>query len=249
MKYTDLHTHTVFSDGKNTAEEMVLSAISRGLKVIGISDHSHTSYDTSYCIKKQDIEKYIAEINALKEKYKGKIEVRLGIEQDFYGTESTAPYDYVIGSCHYLYIDGNYIDIDYKLEFLTDTANRYFGGDIYCVLEKYYENMENIVERTGADIIGHFDLISKLNEKTPFFDTKNPRYQKAWKKAADKLLKTGAVFEINTGGISRGYTTKPYPESDIYNYLSRNNAKFIYSSDAHCVNDIAFMFDKIDTFY
>ena len=36
----DLHMHTVFSDGKNTAEEMVLEAIRRGLETVGISDHS-----------------------------------------------------------------------------------------------------------------------------------------------------------------------------------------------------------------
>ena len=37
----DLHMHTVFSDGKNTPEEMVQEAIRRGLDTVGISDHSH----------------------------------------------------------------------------------------------------------------------------------------------------------------------------------------------------------------
>ena len=37
----DLHMHTVFSDGKNTPEEMVEEAIRRGLDTVGISDHRH----------------------------------------------------------------------------------------------------------------------------------------------------------------------------------------------------------------
>ena len=37
----DLHMHTVFSDGKNTPEEMVQEAIRLGLDTVGISDHSH----------------------------------------------------------------------------------------------------------------------------------------------------------------------------------------------------------------
>ena len=80
MKKQDLHTHTTYSDGKNTPEEMVLAAVCAGLDTIGISDHSYTAIDESYCIKKEKISAYVAEISALKENYKGKIEVLCGIE-------------------------------------------------------------------------------------------------------------------------------------------------------------------------
>ena len=36
----DLHMHTIWSDGTNTAEEMVQEAIRKGLETVGISDHS-----------------------------------------------------------------------------------------------------------------------------------------------------------------------------------------------------------------
>ena len=36
----DLHMHTVFSDGRDTPEEMVREAIRKGLETVGISDHS-----------------------------------------------------------------------------------------------------------------------------------------------------------------------------------------------------------------
>ena len=36
----DLHTHTKYSDGATSPEEMVLAAIDMGLEEIGISDQS-----------------------------------------------------------------------------------------------------------------------------------------------------------------------------------------------------------------
>ena len=55
MIMCDMHVHTTFCDGKNSPEEMVLSAINKGLKAVGVVTHSHTAFDQSYCIKKQEI--------------------------------------------------------------------------------------------------------------------------------------------------------------------------------------------------
>ena len=72
MILRDLHVHTTYCDGQNSPEEMVISAIDKGLECIGFSGHSYTFFDTRYCIKKEKIADYISEINALKEKYKDK---------------------------------------------------------------------------------------------------------------------------------------------------------------------------------
>ena len=69
MRFSNFHTHTTFSDGKNTAEEMVLSAIERNFTALGFSDHSETLCDMSYCMKLSDYPAYFATVNALKEKY------------------------------------------------------------------------------------------------------------------------------------------------------------------------------------
>ena len=94
----DYHMHTTFCDGRNSAEEMVLAAIGAGMTHIGITTHSYTDFDTSYCIPKERIGEYRAEIARLKETYRDRITVLCGIEQDLWGTESTDGYDYVIGS-------------------------------------------------------------------------------------------------------------------------------------------------------
>ena len=70
----DLHTHTLFSDGKNSAEEMVCEAIRLGLKCIGFSDHSGVCYDDCGMTEKTE-EEYRAEIRRLKTEYAGRIKI------------------------------------------------------------------------------------------------------------------------------------------------------------------------------
>ena len=239
MMTNDLHTHTIYSDGNHTPEEMVLSAIEKGLQVIGISDHSYTDFDGTYCMKKEKIEEYIEEIENLKVKYRDKIKVLCGVEQDLFAGMPTHEFDYVIGSVHYFKLGDEYIDVDNSAEKLTDAADKYFGGDIYSLVEEYYRTVGEVAEKTGADIIGHFDLITKFQEKTPLFDTKNERYIKAWQAAVDKLLKADIPFEINYGAISRGYRTLPYPAEDIKEYISKKGGRFILTSDSHHKDTIA----------
>lgn len=235
----DLHTHTTYSDGNNTPEEMVVSAIEKGLKMFGISDHSYMSFDDSYCLKKETVEKYIKEIEGLKTKYNGKIKLLCGIEQDLYSGVPEYCFDYVIGSVHYIKLGDEYVAVDNTAQELKDAAIKYFCGDFYSLIEEYYRLVGTVAETTKADIIGHFDLITKFQEKEPLFDEKNERYIKAWQAAADKLITAGVPFEINYGAISRGYRTTPYPSKEIQEYILEKGGKFILSSDSHHKDTIA----------
>ncbi len=102
MIRTDLHIHTTYGDGRNTPEEMVLSAITMGMERIGFSEHSSVPFDPLEGMTGDNVRKYIDEISGLKEKYRGRIEILCGIEQDFYSEQDVSAFDYVIGSVHYL---------------------------------------------------------------------------------------------------------------------------------------------------
>ncbi len=233
MSFFDLHVHTNFCDGKNSPEEMVEQAYSIGMDKIGILCHSYTFFDESYCIKKERIPEFHAEVKGLKEKYKDKIEVLLGVEQDSYSTHPTDGCDYVIGSVHYIKVGQEYLSIDESHDKFVDIANKYFGGDFYSLCEAYYETATGIIDRTKADIIGHFDLIAKYNEKFGDFDENHPRYIAAWQKAADSLLAQNAVFEINTGALARGHRSVPYPKPEISDYIISHGGKVLLSGDCH----------------
>ena len=245
MILSDLHIHTSFSDGDNTPEEIVLAAIEKNMDTIGFSDHSYTFFDESYCMKRENIKAYKSEISRLKEKYKDKIKILCGIEQDFYSSEIADGYDYVIGSVHYLKAGEKYFPIDEGSDYLLNAANTYFDGDIYKLCEEYFDTVSKI---RNVDIIGHFDLITKFNEPTPLFDEKNERYVAAYKKALDTLLKLDIPFEINTGIVYRGLKTFPYPSIDILEYILKNGGKTVLSSDSHSKEALMFGFSKYEKY-
>ena len=237
----DLHMHSVSSDGKNTVEEMILSAIDRGLDCVGLSEHSHTEGDEC-SMTCEGTEAYRAEMAELKKKYAGRIEVLCGLERDYY-SDDNLEYDYVIGSIHWIKMPGGHkLPIDWLAEKQREGVEKYFGGDWYAFAEAYYEMESRVVDVTKCDIIGHFDLLTKFAEQDSYFDLQHPRYVKAWKAAADRLLKNGKPFEINTGAISRGYRTEPYPAKDIRDYIRLNGGKLILSSDSHQKETIAYRF-------
>ena len=240
MSLYDLHTHTTYSDGESTPEEMVQRAIEMGLTKIGFSDHSYTAFEDYYCLTPRSTEEYKSEINALKEKYKGRIEILCGIEQDYYTDLEPTGFDYIIGSVHFVKIQNEYIAVDDTEEILANAADKYFGGDIYSLIELYYETVADVVNKTGADIIGHLDLITKFNEGGRMFDESHPRYVKAYKSAVDKLINYNKPFEINSGAISRGYRTAPYPSKEIIDYIKSKGGTLIHSSDSHSKDTLCY---------
>ena len=244
MILQDLHTHTSYCDGKDSPEDMVKAAIEKGLGRIGFSGHCYTFFDERYCMSIPNVIKYITEINMLKEKYKGKIEIRCGVEQDYYSNFSRMGFDYIIGSVHYIKVRDEYIPIDESKEILQNAAEKHFGGDIYALCEEYFRTVGDIVGKTGADIIGHFDLISKFNEDGKLFDENHPRYIAAYTEAIDKLLLQSRPFEVNTGAISRGYRTHPYPSRAQLEYIAKNGGSVILTGDTHAKEFLCHEFEK-----
>lgn len=244
MILEDFHTHTTFCDGKNTPEEMVLAAIEKGMPRIGFSGHSYLRFGLDYCMQGGGEENYRKEVLRLKEKYKDKIKVYLGIEQDIFSPPVSEEYEYVIGSVHYLPLGDEYIPLDHSAQEMIDAADKYFGGDRTAFAEKYFELVSEVVEVTKADIIGHFDLITKFDEKSNVFDHSDPRYIAAWKKAVDKLLTYNIPFEVNTGAISRGYRSTPYPSPEILEYIYEKGGHVIMNGDTHAAVNLCCQFEK-----
>ncbi|MBR6523024.1 MAG: histidinol-phosphatase [Clostridia bacterium] len=244
MIFRDFHCHTIFCDGTNTPEEMVISAIEKGMTDIGFSVHSYMEIDKDNSLKKEDTDNYFAVMSSLKSKYKGKINIYAGVEQDYYSEEKDNRFDYVIGSVHFLNDGEKLWPIDLSAHVLSQAVEESFGGDWYLMAEHYFGVMADVVKKTNADIIGHFDLITKFNETANLFDAANERYINAAKKCVDALIPYGKPFEINTGAISRGYRSAPYPSLEIIEYIKAKGGKLILSSDAHSKENLMYQFDK-----
>lgn len=235
MRRGNLHTHTTFCDGVNTPEELVGYALSQGCTEIGFSGHSYTDIpdEHPFCMSEEGTLAYRAEINRLKEKYKGRIQILLGVEQDYFSPHAADGYDYVIGSVHYVRKDGVYLSVDDTRESQERAVREHYNGDFYAFAEDYYALVGDLYRKTGCDIVGHFDLITKFNEGNRLFDTNHPRYIAAADAALEKLLAAPVTFEINHGAVARGYRTTPYPEERILQKIRAAGKPLIHTSDCH----------------
>ena len=227
---SNLHTHTSFCDGKNTAEEMVISAIDKGFSSLGFSGHGYTDFDLSYCVK--DVPAYIAEINRLKEKYKDKIQIYLGIEEDSLQPSNRKDFDYIIGSSHYFTVEGTHYPVDLdKNSFMK--CFELFDKNPAAMAESYYSNFTDYILTRKPDIVGHFDLITKYEEVENPIISDNSEYHKIAEKYLTKALESQCFFEVNTGAIARGYRKTPYPDEKLLHIIKKNGGKVIINSDCH----------------
>ena len=245
---TNYHTHTTYCDGNSTPREICEEAVSLGMKELGFSGHSYTSIDESYCMSIQGTKQYYEEINALKVEYDGRLGVLCGLERDYFADPDSYDWDLVIGSCHYVKKGDEYFPVDESPEILMDACDRLYGGDIYSLIRDYYSEEGNVYAKTGCQIVGHFDLITKFNEGGALFDEQDIQYIDSWMGALDRILSDNRdiIFEINTGAMSRGYRKEPYPSSAILEELGRRDAKVILSSDSHEKKTLLYGFDDAE---
>lgn len=233
------HTHSVFCDGKHTPEEIVLAALEKGFSAIGFSGHSHTAFDVRYCMR--DVDGYMAEITRLKEKYKKDIQVYLGSEEDAFSLVDRSKFDYIIGSSHYFCVNGEYYPIDSGIDYFTKCLE-VFDHDALHLAQVYYTTFLEYINTRKPDIIGHFDLITKFDEKYTDLFLRSSAYNRMAEEAVTKAAQSGCILEVNTGAISRGYRQTPYPSENLLHVLKKLDARLILSSDSHNKDTLDFRF-------
>ena len=213
---SDLHMHTVFSDGLSVSEDYIQEAVKRGFLSIGFSEHSFTAFDLSFCMSEERSSVYLKKIPLLKEQYKDKLEIYMGEEKRA---------------------------VDHNEKFALETADKYFGGDYTAYAAAYFPKLAELSKMPEVDIIAHFDLVTKFNEGGKYFDENDVRYRDAATSAMEKLSEAGKIFEINTGAITRGYRSKPYPSEYLLGVLHAIGGKITFSSDSHRAENMGAYFD------
>ena len=124
----NLHTHSKYCDGRDTPEEMIAFALSKGFDSIGFSGHSYMHFSPSYSMSIEGTEEYKREIISLKKKYAGQIDIFLGLEFEMYSETELSDYEYLIGSLHYFRIGDEYVGFDRKADEVLRVINEHFGA-------------------------------------------------------------------------------------------------------------------------
>lgn len=245
MIRSDFHMHTSYADGKCSVCEMAEAAIAGGFDTIGFSEHAYVPFDPDYSMSPVASEKYRHEVLCAGKKYGGKIKILCGAEMDFDSEDDPALYEYIIGSVHYIKVGGKVYSVDATPEETLKCVREGFGGDFDGYAEAYFEKVARICEKTGANIIGHFDLITKFERFGASPKLESGRALHAWQSAL-RALAGKAALEINTGAMSCSYRDMPYPSKAILNEWKKLGGAVVITSDAHFAPNIGYAFDAAE---
>lgn len=239
---SNAHTHTIWCDGSNTAEEMILAAIQRGFVSLGFSIHSWTPYEPCGVTPEKE-QLYRQELLVLREKYRGQLEILIGVERDSFAGRDFPEFDYHLDSVHVIEAGGEHCFVDWSREKTDRAINEIFGGDPLAYCRAYYRSVAENCAKSEALFIGHIDLVAKFNEGNRLFDESDPRYLSMAYEAAECAVQRGIPLEMNTGAITRGYRTSPYPALPILKFIREKGGQIIINSDAHSTDGVDTAFD------
>jgi len=236
----DFHLHTDFSGDSDTpASSQIEKAISLGMSRICITDH-HDMDIVSPCDFTLNLPAYFAAMEKLRAAYHDKVQIEIGIElglqnhiaQKLWETSGQYPFDYIIGSCHF--IDG--LDPYYPEFFQGKTEKQAY--------RRFFEVTLSRVQALDCfDCLGHLDYVVRYGPN------KNREYcYKDYQDVIDAILKTlirkGKALECNTGGLHYGLG-HPNPCEDILcRYRELGGELLTIGSDAHTPEYIGFGFDR-----
>ena len=234
-----VHTHADFCDGKNTLAEMAAAAYDAGVRYYGVSCHSHTPIPADEgAVLPRDMRAYRRAVLELRAEYAGRMEVLLGLEWDSQSDIAPEGFDYWIGSVHYQKGgNGRFYAADWGEEHFTACRDELFGGDALAVAEGYFREVCRVAAKKPP-ILGHFDIITQHNEGGRLFDGAAPRYRAAALEALHTADPAVSLLEINTGGVSRGYRTTPYPALFLLREWKAMGGRIILTSDSHSASTI-----------
>lgn len=202
----DYHTHTVYSHGKGTIEDNVKEAISKGIKTIGISDHSYKHM--TYGVKIKDIYKMREEVNKLNLKYSN-IDILLGME------------------CNILDENGN-IDINDEVSKLLDyvMAGYHFGSSPTSLKSMLNHCNNYVLKNEKSKEYNTKAIINAMKNNDIFIITHPGDKGDVYIEEIAKVAKdTDTRLEINS--------SHSYLNASQLKQIKHIGNKFIIGSDAH----------------
>ena len=127
---------------------------------------------------------------------------------------------------------GTYHCVDWDREKLALCRDEMFRGDALAMAEGYYADVAAMAARHPT-ILGHIDLVTKFNEPAAFFDETAPRYRAAALATLEAADPARTLLEVNTGAVSRGYRTGPYPAQFLLRAWRERGGDIILTADSH----------------
>jgi len=218
----NFHTHTERCNHAGCSDQRYVDvAIEAGIRVLGFSDHTpyvgfEGDYYSFYRMRPDQLSDYVSSINSLREQYKDKIEIHLGLEAEYYPKlfsgllEFIKPYgiEYLILGQHFLDDDQHGLSAHWIKE--------------ESQLVKYTDQCIEALETGLFSYLAHPDL--------PNFDRSHPAFKREMRRLCEASNRLGLPVELNTLGILR---ERHYPCIEFLEVAAECNSTVIIGVDAH----------------
>jgi histidinol-phosphatase (PHP family) len=236
----DYHMHTpLCKHAAGPMEAYVERGIELGLRQVGFSDHNPLphGFGANVRMSEGELDYYASRVLDLRFQYLGKIEVMLGLELDYvegledYLAKQIAqhPFDYIIGSVHYL-------DRDCRI----GSWSRNFAGSADEQYARYGTLVRQLVRSGLCDIIAHLDVVKRSGlAPTPAVST-----------ALKEIAQAGICLEINTSGYRHPELPEPqpYPALPFVKEAIALGIPLTVNSDAHAPDQVGLKFREMEDF-
>lgn len=238
----DAHMHSSFSgDSDSAPEEMIRSAINKGLPGICFTDHLDFDYLQDPELFLLDIPSYKERILQLQQEYEDIFSINFGIElglQPHLADKNNAiiqahDFDFVIGSSH-----------------VCDTLDPYYpdfyeGRSEEAAYRRYFESiLENIQAEVDFDVYGHLDYVVRYGPNQNKFYSYE-KYAEIIDEILKSLIKREKGIELNTGALSKELQDTNPTFEVVKRYRELGGEIITVGADAHVPENIAGGFDKV----
>ncbi|WP_055745958.1 PHP domain-containing protein [Brevibacillus choshinensis] len=218
----DLHSHSNYSDGKNSIEQMVGVAVELGYAAIAITDHVWKTSDW--------IEDFSKHMRKVKKIFAKDIYVFSGLEAKVINLEGdidAAPdveskVDFLLGSIHRIPFSGGYYSTS---KGILDSEQEIYNN--------WITSFENLLKNPRVDIIAH--PLAELKR----FHIELSQKQKI--EIAELLDGSGKFVEINVRHNA--------PDQDMIELLRIHKTKVVVSSDSHSMEDLKRYYPALKNIY
>ena len=220
----ETHCHTpLCKHAFGEPAEYAAAALARGLKGIVFTDHCPLPDGVSSHVRMapEEFDRYVAMIAQTREAYAGRLDVRLGLESDYYpGVEpwlerlhAQEPLNHVLGSVH---------------PQVPDYRARYFNGNAFDYQVTYFDHLARSAETGLYDTLAHPDLIKNEFPTEWIF----ARIQPYIERALDRIAATGVAMELNTSGVNKALP-EINPSPTMLTMIRARGIPVVIGADAH----------------
>jgi len=233
----DYHMHTpLCRHATGEPAELAAQALKAGLAEIGFSDHNPMPRDDfdSWRMRADQLGEYVESVEQARRAYP-QLQIKLALEVDFIpGYESWVrelaaqyPWDYLIGSVHY-------VSESWALD-NPEAISEWKARDAFEVWTAYFERLTLAAQSGLFDIVGHADLCKKFcfypqQDCTSLF----ARFLNAAKQA-------NVALEMNTAGL-RKECREIYPSPAFLRLAHQIGVPITFGSDAHAPHEVGMNF-------